>query len=558
MIVSLNPGMLLIAAAALLLAAPRSWGGAILAAAALGAGAMMFAPAFGAHMTFAQLGLTVAPFRLDAASQSFGLAAAIMAALLALYGWRDAGRIERAAAAAMAGGALAGIFAGDLVSFVAALSFLGLAAAVVALRGTELGAKAAGVRLLLWQAAAGILAACGTGLIWAETGGVAFERLYAATPGGMAILAALLIQAGAIGAHVWLKDAPARASPFGAVALLTLAAPAALYGLMRSFAGEPVLVWIGAASCGLGLIMAAAAPTPRAALGYGLISQNGLIIAAIGVGAPLALAGAAAFAFALILAVGLAAMALGVGAALADPTQRAPVTTGLAFVAAAALFAAPGTAGFIGMTLLLDAFGRDSWTGLFALALAAIAGAVAHGGWRAPVMVFLAPPAASLPVAGPAPAYPALLAMVLGGFLILAIGLSPAWLLGLVPNGAPGHPVFRIDTVLPHLQLICAALAAFGLAWLARLAPMSGAGHLRDVDWLLRAAGPRLAALAGAGLASVYAGAATAAGAAATAAQTLATHLAKQTNSASGERASGAIFAFMCAVMLVCLMVVVG
>jgi multicomponent Na+:H+ antiporter subunit D len=502
MIVSLNPGMLLIAAAVLLLGAPRSWGGAIMAAAALGAGAMMFAPPFGEHMTFAQLGLTVAPFRLDAASQTFGFAVVIMAALLALYGWRDAGRIERAAAAAMAGGALAAIFAGDLVSFVAALSFLGLAAAVVALRGAEHGAKAAGVRLLLWQAAAGILAACGAGLIWAETGGVAFERLFAVTPGGMAILAALLIQAGAIGAHVWLKDAPARASPFGAVALLTLAAPAALYGLMRSFAGEPILVWIGAASCGLGLIMAAATPTPRAALGYGLIGQNGLIIAAIGVGAPLALAGAAAYAFALILSVGLAAMTLGVGAAFVDPTRRAPVTTGLAFLAAAAVFAAPGTAGFIGMTLLLDAFGRDPWTGLFALALAAIAGAAAHGGWRAPVSVFFAPPAAETPAEAPAPAYPALLAMVLGGFLILAIGLSPAWLLGLVPNGAPGQPVYLIETVLPHLQLICAALAVFGLTWLARLAPMSAKGHLRDVDWLLRAAGPRLAALAGAGLAA--------------------------------------------------------
>jgi multicomponent Na+:H+ antiporter subunit D len=550
MILSLNPGMALIVAAALLLAAPRGVGGAIMLAAALAAGAMMFAPAFGEHMSFAQLGLTVAPFRLDAASQTFGLAVTIMAALLALYGWRDAGRIERAAASGLAGGALAAIFAGDLISFVAASSFLGLAAAVLALRGNAPGAKAAGVRLLLWQAAAGAIAASGVGLIWAETGAAAFERLSVKAPGGALIFAAMLIQAGAVGAHVWLKDAPARASAFGGAALLTLATPAAIYALTRSFSGEPILVWIGAATGVIGLMMAAAAPQPRQALCYGLIGQNGLILAAIGVGAPLALAGAAALAFGLVLAVGLAAMTLGVGLSLARPTAQAPVTTALALFAAAALFAAPGTAGFIGMTLLLDALSHEPWLGLFALALATIAGAAAHGGWRAPMQVFFAPPAASAPDGAP-PAYPAMLAMVIAGFLIVAIGLSPSWLLGLLPQGAASHPVYLIETVGPHVQIICAALAAFGLFALARLVAPAGGGQLLDLDWLARSAGPLAAGLAAAVLAGIYARAARAWSAGAKASAAIAERTARLVNGRDYEQASVALFALFCAFALV-------
>lgn len=549
MILSLNPGMALIVAAVMLLAAPRAAGGAIMLLGAVGAGAMMLTPAFGQHMTFAQLGLTVAPFRLDAASQTFGLAVAIMTAVLALYGWRDAGRIERAAAAGLAGGAMAAIFSGDLISFVAACSFLGLAASVVALRGDAPGAKAAGVRLLLWQAAAGALAASGAGLIWAGTGAVAFERLTARTPGGALILAALLIQAGAVGAHVWLKDAPARASAFGAAALLTLSTPAAIYALMRSFSGEPILAYVGAATGVVGLAMAAAAPAPRWALGYGLISQNGLILAAIGVGTPLALAGAAAFAFGLILAIGLAAMTLGVGLALAKPSAEAPVTTGLALAAAAALFAAPGTAGFIGMTLMLDALSREPWLGLFGLALATIAGAVAHGGWRAPMQVFFASSLGSAP-AGRPPAYPALLAMVITGFLIVAIGLTPSWLLGLLPQGAVNHPIYLIETVGPHVQIICAALAAFGLFALARLVAPASANKLLDLDWLARTAAPRAAAWAAGLLALIYRGGKQAAAAVGRWAARGTARVAQWVNSAFYEQASTVMFALFCALAL--------
>jgi multicomponent Na+:H+ antiporter subunit D len=501
MTLTLNPGYVLLIAAIILLAAPRAVAGAVMTGAAIAAAAMMLAPGFGEHVTFAQLGLTVAPFRLDAQSQSFGLGLAIMTALLGLYGWRDAGRIERAAASALAGGGIAAVFAGDLVSFAAAMSVAGLAASVVALRGAAPGAKASGVRLLLWQASAGALAAAGIGLVWAQTGAVGFERLDLISPGGGLIAAAMLIQAGAIGAHVWVKDAAPRASGFGATALFSLATLPALYGLLRSFSGEPALVWIGAATMLIGIGYAAAVRAPMVALAYGLISQNGMVLAAIGVGAPLALAGASAYAFALTLGFGLAAMACGIGFSLARPHADAPVTVGLALLAAAAVFAMPGTVGFIGATLMLDAFSREPSAALFVLALAVFAAAAFHGGWRTPQAAVLAdhPGAAAT-----TPAYPALLAMVLAGFLIVAIGVSPEWLLGLVATVRIDHPIYLADTVIPQLQLACMAAALFGLIGNAKLTPPNDAAAVRDLDWLWRDLGPRLSALVSLGLAGLY------------------------------------------------------
>jgi multicomponent Na+:H+ antiporter subunit D len=269
----------------------------MMVACALGAIYLMFEPPFGDTVTLAEIGLAVTPLRLDAQSQVFGLCFALLTVIIALFSTYRRDRIEDALLMTVAGAAATGVFVGDFIGFVAAAMLAGFASAglVMSARGGA-GGLGAGVRMLIWQGAAGLLMTAGVGLIWARSRSVDFDIVEAATPGGALLFAGFLIQAGAPGAHVWVKDAVARATPVGAAALAAFPRTLAIYALVRAFPGEPALIPIGAAMALWPLAFAAAARDMRVAMAYGAVSQTGAALIAIGAATPLAVGGAAAYA----------------------------------------------------------------------------------------------------------------------------------------------------------------------------------------------------------------------------------------------------------------------
>ena len=340
--VSFNPGFALLIGAALVLAAParaRSW---LALAVSLGALALAFTPSFGEHGAFAQIGLRVAPLRLDALSQTFGMIFALVAIMLAIHGGAARSRQEEAALLVHAGGALGAVYAGDLVAFVALAEVSTLGAAALLLSRQDAADKAAGLRLIGWQALSSVLFLAGAAFVIAQRGSAEFAQLSTRTPGGILVLLALGVKAGFPIAHVWLKDAAPRASAAGATALLAFTPLLGAYGLARAFAGEPALIWIGVAMTVLPAFHAMAEDDLRRALAYGMTVQVGFIVACIGVGSPLAIAAGAAHAMAAGLGVTIMAMSLGAVLERMGTTQASrlgglgrtmPVTAALACIA---------------------------------------------------------------------------------------------------------------------------------------------------------------------------------------------------------------------------------
>lgn len=497
--VTLNPGFALIAAALLVLALPMAARAPAMVAAGFAAMWLLLEPEFGAAGAVAQMGLAVVPRTLDELNQVFGIAFIAAAIMIALYSSARRNRYEDAAIMLLAGSTLTALFVGDLVSFIAATALAGLASAWVVFASPEENAGAAGARLLIWCGLEGLLFLAGVAFhvsSGAEYSVLALLRVDQI--GGAFIFAALMIRVGAPLAHVWVKDAIGHASSTGAPAISAFTSLLGVYAVARLFEAEPLLIPIGAAMIILGAFYAAAEDDPRRAGAYGLIAQTGLCVALVGIGSPLALAGAVAHAFTVIIAFVLLQMALGAMharlgsvrlSALAGASRAMPITVALMFVGGAAASGVPGLATYASLAVALEASGQWETRLIWTLAVGTSAALFAALALR-PTL------AAYFPVARPRPfhesPYGMLLAIVLAAFLCLAVGLTPSWLFELMPT-ALGFDAFALDRLAPQFELLGATGVLYLTVRALGLAPRTTPIRLLDVDSLYR--GP----IAGAG-----------------------------------------------------------
>lgn len=473
---TLNPGFAPLLAALIVFAIPlrlRPW---LMAGVGLAGFVLLLGREFGAAEAIAQMGLPVVFLSVDALNRVFGVAALILLIAIAIYSSSRRNASEDAAILLLSGGVLAALFAGDLISFVAAASLAGLAAAWVVLASDVSGAGRAGGRLLVWNGIEGLLLLLGVAMrLRLGSEGLALTRMDVSNVGDSFILAALLIRVAAPLVHVWFKDAVSHASPTGAAALSAFTTVLGVYGLARLFPAEPLLTPIGAAMIVLGAVYAAADGNLRRSAAYVQIMCFGVCVALIGVGSPIAMAAAEGHAFTLALAFAGLQLALGDTERLESGDRRRPNTLAIAFFGVA-VSAMPGLGPFITQVVALEAAGQWGLRWLWVLITAAPGVAFICLALR-PAFVVGARSRSTTQQGQP---FSAVLAQVLLGFFCFAVGLAPQWLYGLLP----AELAFEAYT-LRHVAIQLQVLGAAGLlaAWLPRAAErraMAAAAY--DID----------------------------------------------------------------------------
>ena len=488
---TLNPGFVLIAAALLLLAAPKGLRVPTMAGAAVLAIWLMLDREFGSAATMTQMGVRVVTLNLDPLNRIFGIAMLIATVLIAIYSGARRNRFEDGAFLLLAGGAVSALFVGDLVSFVAAAELAALAMAGVVFASSTEGAGASGVRLLIWFGLEGLLFLVGSALhLSAGADSSVFTRLDVRQIGDAFIFAALLIRVGAPLAHVWFKDAVRHASPVGAPALTAFSTTLGVYALARLFPAEPILIPIGFAMIVIGLLYVVAENDLRAAAAAGMSALVGVCVVLIGVGSPLALAATAAHAFAGTFVFVALQMVLGAiverqGSArlssLSGLWRVMPVSATLLLFCGLASAAAPGTALFGTLAVALDALARweTNWLWAACLVIApiffaslalkpAFAGA-AEGAQRA---------------RNEAP-FAMLLGSAVASFFCISIGIAPGWLYAFLPSEMTYQPLSLSHFAL-QLEVLGAAGLSYAVVWALGLAPRETARRLWDVDAFYR------------------------------------------------------------------------
>ena len=309
------------------------------------------------------LGFDLMPLRVDALSLAFGSVFAIIGLLGSIYALHLRDRHQQVAALFLGSGALGIVFAGDLLTLVVFWEVMAVASAYLISRGGRPESRAAAMRYLFVHVAGGAILLAGVLWHFADTRSLLFEGFGG---GGAAwlILIGFAVNAAIPPVHAWLTDAYPEASAAGGVFLSAFTTKAAVYTLLRGFAGWEILIIFGTAMAVYGVVYAVLENDIRRLLAYHIISQVGFMVAAAGIGTHEAIEGATAHAFAHVLYKGLMLMATGAVMTATGTTKmtelgglapRMKVVFTLYMVGAFSISGAPLLAGFVSKSLITDA-----------------------------------------------------------------------------------------------------------------------------------------------------------------------------------------------------------
>ncbi len=439
------------------------------------------------HVSF--LGLPLTLLRVDGLSGGFALVFLVIALAANVYGWHRTSRAEQAAGLLYAAGGVGAVLTGDLLTLVIAWEVMAVAAALLVFLGGSRAALRAGQRYLMVHMGSGGVLLLGVALIAGTGAPLTFGHLTDLGPGATLILFALCINAAVPPLHAWLPDAYPHASVSGSVFLSAFTTKAAVYCLLRGFAGSEALVWLGAGMAVYGVVFAMLENNLRRLLSYHIVSQVGYMVCAAGMGSALAVNASAAHAICHILYKGLLFMSVGAlvyrtgSERLSDLGGLArdmPVTLALYMVGALAISGAPLFNGFVSKSIVLSAAAEDGRGAIVLLLSLASVGTVFSVGLKLPYFAWFGRPGEHTTQEAPPHM---LIAMGALAALCILIGVAPGLLYAHLPvAGLVYHP-YSLSHVFEVLLVMAFAGVAFA-QMRARLQPHRAL--ILDTDWFYR------------------------------------------------------------------------
>ena len=488
----LNPGIWLIVGALIAVVLPQilsRWFAVILPVFLI---AFLFSLNFDNYGTIFFFDYSLETFRLDALSRIFGLIFLIASALGNLYALGDdVDKLQRSAALAYAGGAIAAVFAGDMITLFIFFEVAAVASVfLIWARRTE-RAFAAGMRYLIFQIGAGVILLAGLLIHVSVTGSIDFDKIGLEAPGGILILIAFGIKSAFPLVHNWLQDAYPEATISGTVILSGFTTKLAIYALARSYAGTEILIWIGAVMAIFPIFYAIIENDLRRVLTYSLNNQLGFMVVGIGIGTEMALNGTISHAFVHILYKALLLMSMGAvllrtgtcnGSELGGLVKTMPWTAAFCIIGAASASAFPLFSGFISKSMIITAAGEQGYWIIWLILLFASAGVLYHSGIRIPYFAFFSEDRGHRVKEAP---WPMLLAMGATAFLCIIIGVFPTPLYAILPFSVDYIP-YTAYHVINQLQLLMFAALAFTVLKLIKIYPSDTRSINLDTDWVYR------------------------------------------------------------------------
>ena len=455
----------------------------------------------GFQVQYQLLGLTLTPVRADPLSLLFGYLFHLGAFIAIIYslhlGRRENATVQHTAAVVYAGSALGAVFAGDFITLFVFWELLAISSVFLIWTRRTQRAVRSGMRYLLVQVVSGVTLLAGAMVHWYQTGSLAFGEMGLAGLAGWLVFIAFGIKAAFPLVHNWLIDAYPEGTPTGTVFLSAFTTKVAVYALARGYAGEDILIYIGAVMACFPIFYAVIENDLRRTLGYSMINQIGFMVCGIGVGTTLAVQGAVAHAFNDVLFKGLLFMSMGAVMYMTGKTKASelgglyktmPWTATLCIVGALSISAVPFFNAFVSKSMIMSALLEEHLNWIWPVMLFASAGVVEHAGIKIPYFAFFAHDSG---IRTREPPRNMLLAMSIGAGMCLAIGIWPNLLYDLLP-GEVDYNAYSYTHMLTQLQLLCFAIAAVAAFHLWKIYPAEIRSVNLDADWVYRRAGARV------------------------------------------------------------------
>jgi len=449
----------------------------------------------GRYATFTLMKYKLLLLSVDKLSKLFGIIFSLITTLGCVFSFHVKETGENRAALLYGAGALGVTFAGDYLTLFFFWELMALSSTFLiwAVRTEE--SEKAGMRYLIMHLVGGGLLLTGIIYTFLSTGSMAITK-FTTTDNLSAwlILLGVGVNAAFIPLHAWLPDSYPKATVTGAVFLSALTTKAAVYVLLRVFAGWEILIYMGVVMALYGVFYAVLANDIREILAYHIISQVGYMVAGAGIGTDLAINGAAAHAFSHILYKALLFMGAG---AVIQATGKSKLTElgGLIknqraifilyMVGAFSISGFPLFNGFISKSIVVAAAGAAHHSTVELLLYLAAVGTLLHTALKLPYYTWYGENKAprSLPI--PNNMY---VAMALTAFLCLFYGIFPNTLYQLLP-----YPLnFRPYTAYHLTETAQLTIFTFVAFWLFRKFVAGEAGITLDTDWFYRYPAPWL------------------------------------------------------------------
>ena len=429
--------------------------------------------------------------RIDTLSLVFATIFHVAAFVVALYSLHVRDTMQHIAMLVTAGAAIGATLVGDMISLFVFWELTAIASVfLIWARRTE-RSYSAGMRYLVIQMSSGLLLLAGAVLIAQKTGSVEFTHMRLDSLATWAIFLGFGIKCAFPLLHNWMQDAYPEATVTGTVALGSFTTKMAIYALARGFAGESLLIPIGALMTAFPIFYAVIENDLRRVLAYSLNNQLGFMVVGIGLGTEMAINGAIAHAVNNILFKGLLFMSIGAvllrtgtakGSELGGLYKSMPWTTGFCLVGAASISAFPLFAGFVSKGMILAATADQGHWFVWLVLLFASAGVFHHSGIKIPYFAFFAHDSGIRCREAP---LNMLAAMGIMAALCIFIGVYPYILYGMLPFAVTYIP-YTVEHVMTQMQLLLFSALAFTLLMRTGIYPPELRSTNLDFDWLYR------------------------------------------------------------------------
>ena len=460
----------------------------------------------GYQLQYQLLGHTLTPVRTDRLSLLFGYLFHLGAFIAIVYSLHlkkgDGATLQHTSAVVYAGSALGAVFAGDFITLFVFWELLAISSVFLIWTRRTPRAVSAGMRYLLVHVVSGVTLLAGAMAHAHHTGSLEFGHMGLEGLAAWLVFLAVGVKAAFPLAHSWLIDSYPEGTPTGTVFLSAFTTKVAVYALARGFAGEDVLIYIGAVMACFPIFYAVIENDLRRTLGYSMINQIGFMVCGIGVGSALAINGAVAHAFNDVLFKGLLFMAMGAVMYMTGKTKASelgglyktmPWTAALCIVGALSISAVPLFNAFVSKSMIMSALLEEHHNWIWPVMLFASAGVVEHAGIKIPYFAFFAHDSG---IRTREPPRNMLVAMGIGAAMCILIGVRPGLLYELLPFSVDYHP-YDWTHILTQLQLLCFAIGAVAAFHLWKIYPAEIPSVNLDADWVYRRAAGKVVRVTG-------------------------------------------------------------
>ena len=446
------------------------------------------------HITWGGYDLTV--LRADRLSMLFGYLFHLAAFIGAIYALHLKDRLQIGTALIYAGSAVGAVFAGDLITLFIFWELLAITSVfLVWARGGERALRS-GMRYLVMHISSGLLLLLGAVFHYLNTKSLAFDHIGLNQGYHYLLFLSFGIKCAFPLLHNWLIDAYPESTPAGTVFLSAFTTKAAVYALARGFAGEELLIYIGAIMTIFPIFYAAIENDMRRVLSYSMINQIGFMVVGIGIGGALGINGAVSHAFNDVIFKGLLFMSMGAvlyrtgrinASQLGGLYKSMPWTCACCIIGAASISAIPLFNAYISKSMVMQGVANSGSVVFWLVLLFASAGVLHHAGIKIPFFAFFSHDAGIRCREAPLNMR---VAMTISAILCIVIGSYPPLLYNLLPHPVDYVPYTTTHVVL-QLQLVFFAVLAFVVLMLTGNHPPELPCVNLDVDWIYRRALPK-------------------------------------------------------------------